>query len=79
MPSVTGVPAGEVGSVVQDLINDGADEIVDFTKEDVVDRVMELTGGQGVDTAIENDGADEIVVEKLSDGSFSVSAKDLDK
>ena len=46
MPSVTGVPAGEVGSVVQDLINDGADEIV---------------------------------VEKLSDGSFSVSAKDLDK
>jgi threonine dehydrogenase-like Zn-dependent dehydrogenase len=36
----------------------GADEIVDFTKEDVVDRVLELTGGQGVDTAIEALGAD---------------------
>ncbi len=36
----------------------GADEIVDFTKEDVVERVLELTGGQGVDTAIEALGAD---------------------
>lgn len=36
----------------------GADEIVDFTKEDVVDRVMELTRGEGVDTAIEALGAD---------------------
>ena len=36
----------------------GADEIVDFTKEDVVDRVMELTGGEGVDAAIEALGAD---------------------
>jgi threonine dehydrogenase-like Zn-dependent dehydrogenase len=36
----------------------GADEIVDFTKEDVVDRIMELTGGEGVDTAIEALGAD---------------------
>jgi threonine dehydrogenase-like Zn-dependent dehydrogenase len=36
----------------------GADEIIDFTKEDVVDRVMELTDGQGVDTAIEALGAD---------------------
>jgi threonine dehydrogenase-like Zn-dependent dehydrogenase len=36
----------------------GADEVVDFTKEDVVDRVMELTGGEGVDTAIEALGAD---------------------
>lgn len=36
----------------------GADEIVDFTKEDVVERVMELTDGQGVDTAVEALGAD---------------------
>lgn len=36
----------------------GADEIVDFSKEDVVERVMELTDGQGVDTAIEALGAD---------------------
>ncbi|MFG2909712.1 NAD(P)-dependent alcohol dehydrogenase [Kitasatospora sp. NPDC048286] len=36
----------------------GADEIVDFTREDVVERIMELTGGQGVDTAIEALGAD---------------------
>ncbi|HEX3512976.1 MAG TPA: NAD(P)-dependent alcohol dehydrogenase [Trebonia sp.] len=36
----------------------GADEIVDFTREDVVERVRELTGGEGVDTAIEALGAD---------------------
>jgi threonine dehydrogenase-like Zn-dependent dehydrogenase len=36
----------------------GADEVVDFTKEDVVERILELTRGQGVDTAIEALGAD---------------------
>jgi threonine dehydrogenase-like Zn-dependent dehydrogenase len=36
----------------------GADEIVDFSKEDVVERIMELTDGEGVDTAIEALGAD---------------------
>jgi isopropanol dehydrogenase (NADP+) len=36
----------------------GADEIVDFTKEDVVERIRQLTGGQGVDSAIEALGAD---------------------
>lgn len=36
----------------------GADEIVDFTREDVVERILELTGGHGVDTAIEALGAD---------------------
>jgi isopropanol dehydrogenase (NADP+) len=36
----------------------GADEIVDFSKEDVVERVMGLTDGMGVDTAIEALGAD---------------------
>jgi threonine dehydrogenase-like Zn-dependent dehydrogenase len=36
----------------------GADEIIDFTREDVVERVHELTGGEGVDTAIEALGAD---------------------
>jgi threonine dehydrogenase-like Zn-dependent dehydrogenase len=36
----------------------GADVIVDFTREDVVERIGELTGGQGVDTAIEALGAD---------------------
>jgi threonine dehydrogenase-like Zn-dependent dehydrogenase len=36
----------------------GADEIVDFTKEDVVGRVLDLTQGEGVDTAIEALGAD---------------------
>ncbi|HEY2639690.1 MAG TPA: NAD(P)-dependent alcohol dehydrogenase [Streptosporangiaceae bacterium] len=35
----------------------GADEIVDFTTEDVVERVLELTNGEGVDTAIEALGA----------------------
>jgi threonine dehydrogenase-like Zn-dependent dehydrogenase len=36
----------------------GADEIVDFTQEDVVDRVLDLTQGEGVDAAIEALGAD---------------------
>lgn len=36
----------------------GADVIVDFSKEDVVQRILALTDGQGVDTAIEALGAD---------------------
>ncbi|NUS05819.1 MAG: NAD(P)-dependent alcohol dehydrogenase [Nonomuraea sp.] len=36
----------------------GADEVVDFSAEDVVARILELTRGQGVDTAIEALGAD---------------------
>lgn len=36
----------------------GADVIVDFTKEDPVKKIMELTDGQGVDSAIEALGAD---------------------
>ncbi|MBP2324596.1 threonine dehydrogenase-like Zn-dependent dehydrogenase [Kibdelosporangium banguiense] len=36
----------------------GVDAIVDFTKEDVVDRILDLTRGEGVDTAIEALGAD---------------------
>jgi isopropanol dehydrogenase (NADP+) len=36
----------------------GADEIVDFTSADVVARTLELTDGEGVDTAIEALGAD---------------------
>ena len=31
----------------------GADVIADFSKEDVVQRILDLTEGQGVDTAIE--------------------------
>lgn len=36
----------------------GADVIVDFTKEDPVQRILDLTDGQGVDTAIEALGTD---------------------
>ena len=36
----------------------GAAEIVDFTKENVAQRVLELTRGEGVDTSIEALGAD---------------------
>ena len=36
----------------------GADEIVDFTREKVTERVLQLTGDKGVDTAIEALGAD---------------------
>jgi threonine dehydrogenase-like Zn-dependent dehydrogenase len=35
----------------------GADVIADFSKEDVVQRILDLTDGQGVDTAIEALGA----------------------
>jgi threonine dehydrogenase-like Zn-dependent dehydrogenase len=31
----------------------GADEIVDYTKGDSVEQILELTGGEGVDGAIE--------------------------
>lgn len=36
----------------------GADEIIDFSREDVVERVLELTDGEGVDTAVEALGTD---------------------
>jgi threonine dehydrogenase-like Zn-dependent dehydrogenase len=36
----------------------GADVVLDFTKEDVVKRILELTDGLGVDTAIEAIGLD---------------------
>jgi threonine dehydrogenase-like Zn-dependent dehydrogenase len=36
----------------------GADVVVDFSTEDPVDRILELTDGQGVDTAVEALGAD---------------------
>jgi len=36
----------------------GADVIADFSKEDVVQRILGLTDGQGVDTAIEALGSD---------------------
>ncbi|HEX5996525.1 MAG TPA: NAD(P)-dependent alcohol dehydrogenase [Jiangellales bacterium] len=37
----------------------GVDEIVDFTSEDVVARILDLTLGEGVDTAIEALGKDQ--------------------
>ena len=43
----------------QDLARQyGADVIVDYTKGDPVERILALTAGQGVDTAIEALGAD---------------------
>ncbi len=36
----------------------GADEVIDFTSVDPVERILSLTGGQGVDTAIEALGTD---------------------
>jgi threonine dehydrogenase-like Zn-dependent dehydrogenase len=36
----------------------GADVVVDFTQEDPVQKILELTDGQGVDAAIESLGAD---------------------
>jgi threonine dehydrogenase-like Zn-dependent dehydrogenase len=40
----------------------GADEIVDFTKQDPVAAIMDLTGGQGVDSAIEALGSEETLI-----------------
>ena len=40
----------------------GADEIVDFSKEDPVAAVLKLTGGQGVDSAIEALGSEETLM-----------------
>ncbi len=36
----------------------GADVIVDFSKDDAVERIMQLTGGEGVDAAIEALGSE---------------------
>jgi threonine dehydrogenase-like Zn-dependent dehydrogenase len=36
----------------------GVDEIVDFAREDVVERILKLTSGEGVDTAVEALGKD---------------------
>jgi len=37
----------------------GCDVVIDFSKEDAVDAIMRLTGGKGVDTAIEALGSSE--------------------
>lgn len=37
----------------------GADDVVDFTEVDPVEAIMELTGGEGVDSAIESLGSQE--------------------
>lgn len=38
----------------------GADEVVDFTKVDPVQRILDVTGGEGVDAAIEAFGASKV-------------------
>jgi threonine dehydrogenase-like Zn-dependent dehydrogenase len=41
----------------------GADEIVDFTEVDPVERILELTDGEGVDAAIEAFGASKVLAQ----------------
>ncbi len=41
----------------------GADEVVDFEEDDPVERILELTGGRGVDAAIEALGASETLAQ----------------
>ena len=36
----------------------GADEVIDYTQEDVQERLRELTGGRGVDVVLDHVGAD---------------------
>ncbi|MFP3219803.1 MAG: zinc-binding dehydrogenase [Candidatus Marsarchaeota archaeon] len=38
------------------VANLGADAVINYSKEDVINRVMEITGGQGVDVVFENVG-----------------------
>lgn len=40
----------------------GADEIVDFTKRDPVAAILDLTGGQGVDSSIEALGSEQTLI-----------------
>ena len=40
----------------------GADHVVDYTKQDPVAAILDLTGGQGVDTAIEALGSDDTFI-----------------
>ena len=40
----------------------GADHVVDFTRQDPVAAILDLTGGQGVDTAIEALGSEETLI-----------------
>ena len=40
----------------------GADEIVDFSKQDPVAAIMDLTGGQGVDSSIEALGSEQTLI-----------------
>lgn len=39
----------------------GADEVLDFTKVDVVERILELTKGEGVDAAIDALGSSQVI------------------
>ena len=40
----------------------GADEIVDFSKEDAVEAILKRTGGQGVDSSIEALGSEQTLI-----------------
>ena len=39
----------------------GADEVVDFSQTDPVERILELTGGEGVDASIEALGSSDVI------------------
>lgn len=41
----------------------GADEVVDYTTGDVAERVRDLTGGRGVDTAVDTVGPESVAVD----------------
>jgi NADPH:quinone reductase len=49
---------GAVGSAAKAAVvkSYGADEVVDYSREEVRDRVRELTGGEGVDVCVDNVG-----------------------
>lgn len=51
---ISTVSSPEKAAIARDL---GADHVIDYRREDVADRVLDLTGGRGVDRVVEVDVA----------------------
>ena len=52
---ITTTSTDEKAAKARDL---GADEVINYSEEDIAQRVKELTGGQGADLVLDHVGAD---------------------